>query len=211
MRGIQSLDGNAGVVLDDPSTVFQKKVPGGGEVPAVRKIGSGFEKGCPGAELAAEPEEARIIIDPAIRKIRLEVIEGLPLPASGEGESRPGCGGFAGDHGARVIEPNDLGPFQFAPGPRQEDIEDRQGAVELVLAEVSLHVLRFEEGETEDGLERLAEVGQAGAEGSGGQAHEIWRGAHGFEAGEDIGRCFGIEFLGVEDIRAAEEIEHGPL
>ncbi len=112
-------------------------------------------------------------------------------------------------HPALVVERDHLDVADGLAGAREEDIEDRQGAVDLVGVQVDLHLLGDEEGEAQDRAERALDIVERGADRTARQPRQIGHRTDRLQRAEHIGAGLGIEGVGVEEIRAAEHVEHG--
>src|SRR6267142_913599 len=127
----------------------------------MHEIGGGFEQSQTLALLLAKLDETRIGFDGPICQVAGEIVDRLLMPARAEeNDLNPRGGPFAlGDKTARRIERDERNRVDGTAGACEEHVEDWKSAVELVLGEVDLHVLRDEETPAQHRIERLAEIG----------------------------------------------------
>ena len=207
--GIEGGDGDAGVVLGDGGGVGEEELASGGEGIEVEEERGRFEEGIGVWEGGGELEVAAFG-DAGVGEIGGEVVEGLWGLIWGREDDFDAWGGVFGGGvgwgavGGEVSEGRGADDFSRAS---EEDIEDGDGAIELVTMEFGLHVFGFEEAEAEEGVEGFLEALEGGGE--FGEFGGIWEVSDGFEAAEDGGGGFGEEGVGVEVIWAAEEVDAG--
>src|SRR5690242_16611200 len=93
-------------------------------------------------------------------------------------------------------------------GSRQENVEDRQGAINRPLSQLALHVLSDEETEVEQRTQRALKILQLAANDKGTDAHQLGDISYWFETGQHVRRGGRKERGRVKEIRSAEHVQH---
>ena len=113
------------------------------------------------------------------------------------------------DEIALLVEADEAHLVDGLAGARQEHIQDRQRAVDRPGGQLRLHVFGDEEAQVEDRGQRALHIAQAGIHGAARKTGQLRHVADRLEAAQHIGRGRREKRRGVEEIRAAEHVQHG--
>jgi len=204
---------NARVILDQSLTVSKEKIAHSCETRLEHEIGSGFQKAIPRSLLAAKFHETGVSVNPIVGKVGGEIVESLPLVIWRTSKSETNSGNeplAVGTTNLRVTvlvecDKGDIG-YRLSRSSKK-DVEDRQGAPQLVALQVSLHVFGNEKTEAENRVKSLRKVIQSGTERRSRKARHIRERPDRLGPGKDVSARMGKELVRVEEVWTAEEIE----
>ena len=215
---LEEANGHAGVILHHDVAVVDDVAADGREVVGVQQVGRALDEAVGQAEGIAELEEAAGL-HAVVGEIGREIVERLRLAVGSgrEGDLRAArrilrqrriVGGL---HVAVGVERHEAHVADRLAGALEEHVEDRQRAAEPAAGELAAHLLGDEEAVVQHGVERVLDASYAALHLSPRHAGEVGDLADRLECGHDVGVGARIEGVGVEEVRPAEEVEHGRL
>ncbi len=180
----------------------------------MQQIGRALDQAIRGRQSLAELQEAAALHAP-VGKIGCEIIQRLFLTiAACEHNPHPpryvGAGIFVGEVcGPLVVERDQADIADGLSRARQEDIQQRQGAADRSGLQVGLHLLGNEKTETQDRTERLLDVVKVGPDTAARHFRQIRHLPDRLERAQHIGHSLRVKRVRIEEVGAAEHVEHG--
>ena len=168
------------------------------------------------AQPLAELEKAAAL-DAAVGDIGAEVVKRLRLAVCGrEGDLDPArhpldrlaVGRFDRSVG---IDLDELDAGDGFPGPRQERVEDRQGAVELGVAQLRPHLVGEEEADPQHASRRGAQMPEHAWQRAAGDVLHLGDAPDRLEPAHHVGGRAREKGVRVEEVGTAEHVERGRL